>query len=279
MQSAFHIAFTWWLGHFISRYLKVHFILIKYTGDSKSQTLRMRYPFQSTGRPISHRNRLSFRVYMIPLWDFVPEWDFPPRYKNRGELMPGWLTLAWHFAVVSCKPNYIEPWEGTGVNSLHGESRPSVMYNVTPPYPTDLDIPCSGLFSPHIKFYSLILLHKISIRQFCVNSKHPRLTKVREMSTEIPYWSRVTTQIGVLLLIGWSKFHKRHDQPEAVPDLGSDSSSVRNFCARFSGDISAGNQWWHRKMLAVFSGSRGEWWRMQPPSVPPFFLSPPAHAF
>ena len=40
---------------------------------SKSQTLRMRYPFQSTGRPISHRNGCSFRVYMIPLRDFVPE--------------------------------------------------------------------------------------------------------------------------------------------------------------------------------------------------------------
>ena len=31
-------------------------MLIKYTFGSKSQTLRMRYPFQSTGRPISHRN-------------------------------------------------------------------------------------------------------------------------------------------------------------------------------------------------------------------------------
>ena len=45
----------------------------KYTCDSKSRTLRMRYPFQSTGRPISHRNGWSFRVYMIPLRDFVPE--------------------------------------------------------------------------------------------------------------------------------------------------------------------------------------------------------------
>ena len=75
MTFWFRIAFTWWLGHFISRYLKVHFILIKYTCDSKSQTLRMRHPFQSTGRPISHRNGWSFRVYMIPLRDFVPEWN------------------------------------------------------------------------------------------------------------------------------------------------------------------------------------------------------------
>ena len=44
------------VGLVIPRYLKVHFILIKYTCHSRSQTLRMRYPFQSTGRPISHRS-------------------------------------------------------------------------------------------------------------------------------------------------------------------------------------------------------------------------------
>ena len=78
MTFWFRIAFTWWLGHFISSYLTVHFMLIKYTFGSKSQTLRMRYPFQSTGRPISHRNGWSFRVYMIPLRDFVPEWNSCP---------------------------------------------------------------------------------------------------------------------------------------------------------------------------------------------------------
>ena len=45
----------------------------KYTFGSKSQTLRMCYPFQSTSRPISHRNGWSFCVYMIPMRDFVPE--------------------------------------------------------------------------------------------------------------------------------------------------------------------------------------------------------------
>ena len=60
---------TSWLGHFISRYLKVHFMMIKYTYDSKSQTKRMRHPFQSTSKPISHRNGWSFCVYMIPLRD------------------------------------------------------------------------------------------------------------------------------------------------------------------------------------------------------------------
>ena len=34
------------------------------------------------------------------------------------------------------------------------------------------------------------------------------------------------------------------------PDLGSDASSVWNFCTRFSDFISRGNQWWHREMSA-----------------------------
>ena len=38
----------------------------------------MRYPFQSTGRAISHRNGWSFRAYMIPLPDFVPERNSRP---------------------------------------------------------------------------------------------------------------------------------------------------------------------------------------------------------
>ena len=56
-----------------SVHLRVHFMSIKYTCESKLQTLRMRYPFQSTGRPISHRNVWLFCVYMIPLQDFVLE--------------------------------------------------------------------------------------------------------------------------------------------------------------------------------------------------------------
>ena len=81
MTFWFRIAFTWWLGHFISCYLKVHFILIKYTCDSKLQTLPRHYSFQSTGRPISHcfsRNVWSFCAYMIPLWDFVQVWISRP---------------------------------------------------------------------------------------------------------------------------------------------------------------------------------------------------------
>ena len=78
-----HIAFTWWLGHFISRYLTEHFMLIKYMCDSKLQTSCMHYPFQSTGRPVSHRNMWSFCIYMIPLQDFVLEWNSRPGTRTR----------------------------------------------------------------------------------------------------------------------------------------------------------------------------------------------------
>ena len=37
------------------------------------------------------------------------------------------------------------------------------------------------------------------------------------------------------------------------PDLGNDTSSVWNFCARFSDVISRGNCWWRREMSAVLS--------------------------
>ena len=79
-------------GRFISRYLKVHFMLIKYTCDSKSQTLRMRYLFQSTGR----NRQTDFtpkRVVVSRLHDavarFRPGVKFSPRYNNGGELTPG----------------------------------------------------------------------------------------------------------------------------------------------------------------------------------------------
>ena len=38
------------------------------------------------------------------------------------------------------------------------------------------------------------------------------------------------------------------------PDLGSDTSPIRNFCASFPDIISQGNRWWRRDMSAVFSG-------------------------
>ena len=67
-----------------------------------------------------------------------------------------------------------------------------------------------------------------------------------ETSAEIPYWWCTTTQIWVVLLIGWIKFPTWQDQSEALPrcDLGYiDTSSVWNFCPLFSDVIWRGNQW------------------------------------
>ena len=68
-----------------------------------------------------------------------------------------------------------------------------------------------------------------------------------------PYWWRFTTQVWAVLLIGWSKFSTNQKH---YPDLGSDTSSVWDFYARFSDVISRGNQWWRREISAVFSEYR-----------------------
>ena len=63
----------------------------------------------------------------------------------------------------------------------------------------------------------------------------PLRNDVRETSAEIPYWWRVTTQIWLVLLIGWNKYFPRSTTNQKhYPDLGSDASSAWNFYARFS---------------------------------------------
>ena len=60
-----------------------------------------------------------------------------------------------------------------------------------------------------------------------------------------------TTQIWVMLLIGWSKFLSYTTNQKHYPDLGSDASSVWNFCKRYSDVIWRENQWWPLEMSAV----------------------------
>ena len=62
--------------------VKGHHISIKYKRESKlqiwrlSRKVRMCYPFQPIGSPISHRNEWSSLAYMIPLRDFAAERNF-----------------------------------------------------------------------------------------------------------------------------------------------------------------------------------------------------------
>ena len=75
--------------------------------------LRMRYPFQFAGRPISHQSECSFRVYMIPLRKFLPEWNSRSSTTtgvNSSRCDSRWhdILCRWSFAgakvaPVSCK--------------------------------------------------------------------------------------------------------------------------------------------------------------------------------
>ena len=67
MAGSFHISLFEGTLHVVKIHLRF-----------KIANMRMRYPFQSTSRLISHRNLWSFRVCMIPLRDFVPEWNSRP---------------------------------------------------------------------------------------------------------------------------------------------------------------------------------------------------------
>ena len=51
---------------------------------------------------------------------------------------------------------------------------------------------------------------------------------VWETTAEIPYWWPITTRILVVFVIGWSKLLTNQTH---YSDLGSDASSVWNFCA------------------------------------------------
>ena len=109
-----------------------------------------------------------------------------------------------------------------------------------------------------LKYLSAITLSKRKTRKGIVaweNTRDfatpPTRNDAWEKSSEIPNWWRVTTQIWVVLLIGWSKFwtNQKH-----YLYLNSVASSVWNFCTRFSVVISWGNQWWRCEISGVFSG-------------------------
>ena len=57
------------------------------------------------------------------------------------------------------------------------------------------------------------------------------------------------------------------------PDLGSDTSSVWNFCAHFSDAVSRGSQWWPRETSAIFSSYEIQNWNLLNES----FYSYPVH--
>ena len=69
-------------------------MLIKYTCDSKSQTVHMRYPFQSTGNQqtdLTSKRMVVSRSHHAVVAKFRTGVKFSPRYNNRGEVT--WSSL------------------------------------------------------------------------------------------------------------------------------------------------------------------------------------------
>ena len=79
------------------------------------------------------------------------------------------------------------------------------------------------------------------------------LIRINTVSAEILCWWRNTTQIWVVLLIGWKFASNSHKH---FPDLVSFASLVWNLCTRFSDVTSWGNQWRCREMLALSESER-----------------------
>ena len=84
--------------------------------------------------------------------------------------------------------------------------------------------------------------------------QHSFLNDAWWTSKEIPYWWRVTTQIWVMPLIGWSKFPTRLYQSEALPRSGKWYVISMEILRSFLKVISRGNQWQRREMSAFFWG-------------------------
>ena len=65
--------------------------------------------------------------------------------------------------------------------------------------------------------------------------------------------ARATTQIGIVLLIGWSKFLPELDQSEAPPRSGQQHVISMEFLRSFfRRHFTGGDQWLRRKMSAIF---------------------------
>ena len=121
------------MGHFSNlSYLKIHFMLIKYICDSKLQSFRMRYPFQSTCRLISHQHGWLFCIYIqISSLNEI----LAPVQHNWVECRLEWLVPAWHFVVVSrkqIKSHEREPeWTHAGTKVVPVSSKlPLKQFNV-----------------------------------------------------------------------------------------------------------------------------------------------------
>ena len=150
---------------------------------------------------------------------------------------------------------------------------------------------CKWSYSKDLILRQGPLLARGKSRHFATPPTVSPRNDVWKTNAEISYRLRITTQIWVVLLIGRATREICFNQPNIIKcdhllisfffqlswlcidiylgnepysskivfgvwlfEKACDASSVWNFCARFSGVISRGNQWWCREMSSVFSG-------------------------
>ena len=87
-------------------------------------------------------------------------------------------------------------------------------------------------------------------------SSFPAKWLLRNKTGEIPYWWCVTTQIWPVFLLAVPREKFPSTNQKHYPDLGNETSSVWNFCARSSNVVSRGNQWWRRESRLLFEATK-----------------------
>ena len=91
-------------------------------------------------------------------------------------------------------------------------------------------------------------------RRFARSPLEPTQNAIWVTSAEISYWWRALPRSWQCFWLVERKFPRGTKNQEHYQDLGSDTSSVWNFCARYSEVVLRGLKWRPRETSAVFSG-------------------------
>ena len=153
-------------------------MLIKYTFGSKSQTLRMRYPFQFTSRPISHHNRWLFCVYIIPLQDFVPEWNSHP--GTRTGVNSHWGDLRQHDILWWYHVNKYRAVRGNQSELASGQKSPRCHVNTL--------LHVSTLYEFQVLWLAVNALSGLYLPSFCSFDRNKCLLLLKEASSTRKWW-------------------------------------------------------------------------------------------
>ena len=112
------------------------FLLSSHDQHDNAILIGMHYPFQFTSRLISHRNEWLFRIYIIPLQNFVPERNSRSGTTTRVNPHQGDSPrhdLWWWYHETNTEPQEgtgvildVSYWRCIGVPSERMKSRPGV---------------------------------------------------------------------------------------------------------------------------------------------------------